>query len=234
MHYQKVGIDVTAALGTYQIDRFLDRFVPRPETAPPMVNDAIIATFRYDVARFANLALIRTRHDKIDLPAWAGDASELFEAVAELQPKLERLIALSEDRDLAMFAAQLSRPLRDVNGKRTATASIVHTIEAATSLRDWIEHLEKAFEVEHPPSHVEPLPSHVAALAVKMHQRRRGKLPPSNRNGWFADFLLAAWSDFGWSRPVGKHEDDDFRQYLGRKVEEVLSQLKSAALVSPD
>jgi hypothetical protein len=235
---RKAGIDINAPLGTYAVDAFLERFTKpglKPEKAEPIVKDAaIIATYRRDVTRIAQLALIRTRHDKVDLPAWAGDAGELLDAIAELQPNLEHLIALSEERGLATFAAETSRVLRDVDGGRTAAASVVHTIEAAKGLRDWIEHVGKAFKIERAPPHSSPLPNHVAALAVEMHRRRLREFPAVNRDGWFADFLVALWRDCGWPCPAGKEEDDDFRLYLGRKVEDVVGRLKDAAPVSPD
>jgi hypothetical protein len=232
---RKAEIDINAPLGTYAADAFLERFTKTaPEEAEPVIKDAIIVTYRRDVARIAQLALIRTRYDKVDLPVWAGDAGELLEDIAELQPILEHLIVLADERGLATFAAEISRVLRDADGKRTAAASVVHTIEAAKDLRNWIAHVEGAFKIERAPRHSVPLPNHVAELAVKMHRRRLCEFPAVNRDGWVADFLVALWCDCDWSRPAGKEDDADFRLYLGRKVEDAVGRLKDIAPGSPD
>jgi hypothetical protein len=230
---RKAEIDINAPLGAYKFDAFLGRLTKGPElgTALPMVEDAILATYRRDVARVARLAVIRTWRDKDDLPTWASDARELLKAITELQPNLEHLIALGEDRDVATFAAETSRMLRDADGKRTAASSVVHTIEAAKGLRDWIEHVRKAFRIERAPPHSEPLPNHVAGLAVEMYKRRLGSLPPASRNsrnGWLGDFIAALWSDFRWSPPDGK-DNADLPDYFGRKVESAVVSARAGA-----
>jgi hypothetical protein len=229
---RKAAIDINAPLGTYAVDAFLERFTKtaKTEKAEPIVKGAIIATYRRDVARIARLACIRTQRDKVALPGGAGDAGELLKDITKLQPILEHLIALSEDRGIATFAAEIR--LCDVDGGRTAAASVVHTIEAAIGLRDWIAHVEKAFRVERPPPHSAPLPNHVAVLAVEMHRRRLHEFPPANRGAWLADFLVALWRDSCWAPPAGKDDELDLRYYLGRKVEDAVGRLKGT--LSPD
>jgi hypothetical protein len=228
---RKAEIDINAPLGTYAVDVFLNRFTKtglKLETATPNV-DAIISTYRRDVVRVARLALVRTRHDK-DRAAQAGDADEFLTAILELKPGLERALAPLDAQNVAVSAAHLSRGLRNTGGERVVAADVVHTIEAARDLLNWINHVGD-FEIDRPPSRNVPMPRHVATLAVEMYYRRLGKPPAANRGAWLADFLIALWRDYGW--PAGFDEDEELRLYLGRKIEDAVARLKGAPAVSP-